>query len=114
MAGGRFDGNVDYWSPEQDKASGQFGKNLVADGANNKYIIGANQIVRIIPVANMNIKFSDNPAEAIADATNILLIADQEYFISSGERKFMIASASTANVIKVLQKGSVVRNAKLA
>jgi len=112
MAGGKFDGNVEYWSPEPD-ANGFLGKALVPTGAGAQrlYILGKTQIVRIIPAADMNIYFiNDTSAIVDADSTHILLKADIEYFISSGEQKFMVASVDTANVIKILQKGSVARN----
>jgi len=105
MAGGRFDGNVEYWAPERMVS-------LVPAGGNNKYIVRTQQIVRIIPAADTFIKFTNNPADPIPTNVNILLKADTEYFISSGEFKFLLASLATANIVLVLQKGNVTRNAQ--
>jgi len=105
MGGGRFDGNVEYWSPESMTK-------LAPSGANNKYIVRSQQIVRIIPAADMFIRFTNDSTDPIPTSANILLKADEEYFISSGENKFLLADLTTANVVIILQKGSVVRNAK--
>jgi len=115
MAGGKFDGNIEYWSPEPKKSGSIiFGEALVSTGAGAQrlYILGKTQIVRIIPAADMNIYFI-NDSGAVVDATSahILLKAGEEHFISCGENKFMVASVNTANVIAILQKGSVARNA---
>jgi len=111
----RFDGNIDYWAPEEGKSSGIFGVALISSGAGaqRKYILGTTQIVRIIPAADMFIYFlTTGTAIVDADSTHIQLKANEEYFISSGNSKFMIASVDTANVIPILQKGSVARKAK--
>jgi len=119
MSGGRFDGNIDYWSPEPVK--GILGKGLTPYGSNNIiYQAGKFQILRIIPAADMTIRFlkketgvdpDDNALDTAAG--DIVLKAGLEYFISSGESEWMLASVNTANVVPVLQRGSVARSAKI-
>jgi len=46
MSGGRFDGNINYWSPEKDRKVNEAGKALVVNA-------GAAEITNVLPVADV-------------------------------------------------------------
>jgi hypothetical protein len=97
-----YNNNVNFFVPKhiKDDTTGTInaGLALVPYGAAIVYTVDKNSIVRIVPAADMYVKFSSAVPTVIADATNILLKANQEYFISSGQCQFMSASVNTANV----------------
>jgi hypothetical protein len=82
---------------------------LVASGANNLYIGIYKKIIRILPVADIYVAFSQigDGATVASATTGPLLKANQEYFIDCGDYKSMTASLSTADVTLLLQEGSV-------
>lgn len=85
--------NHGFFQPSQQTA-------LVPTGATNLYIV-AKATIRIIPTADTYIKFTNDPTEPIPTSANILLKANVEYFVASGDNKFMVASTSTSNVVPV-------------
>jgi len=105
---GRFDGNIQYWAARDDD------KQLALIAVVKLYVVGEMAILRIIPAIDTFVKFSSDRADLVAnpaDSFYALLKANQEYFISSGQNKFMSLSDTTGNVVRIEQKGSVARNA---
>lgn len=80
---------------------------LVAAGANNTYIVGKKRILRIVPAADTYVvQFSDKTLNPVASSTTgMLLKANQEYFIDTGDYDFLNASTSTSNIVQVRQEG---------
>jgi len=105
--GDRFDGNIDYWCPEK-----------VLTDTGKVYTVHREGIVRIIPAADMFIKFGLKEERAALVATpagssDILLKAGEEYFISSGKFELLSVSVNSANVVLIKQRGSVARETKV-
>ena len=95
----KFNSDVNSWIP--------FGGGVAlvpkAGSVNNVYTINKNRVLRIVPAADMYIKFSDDINTAIASNVNILLKAGIETFVSSGQYSFMSASVATANIIELIK-----------
>jgi hypothetical protein len=74
---------------------------LASAGANNQYIVGPNQTLRIVvSTAAVYMKFGD-AGMAVADATNVLLPIGV-HFANSDALSFMsISTPANANVVKI-------------
>ena len=106
----KFNSGFNYIFPEDRSESGELeegtkgkvsAKALVPSGVNNMYIVRPNGYVRIITTANTYVKFCESKGETIATTTDILLLANKEYIMFTGNFMFMSLSNTTCNVIKI-------------
>ena len=101
--------NVNFFLPNQKPDANKIivgGEALTSNtinGVANTYIVGRDSVIRIIPAADMAVKFVANNdlglQAAVTLANGILLKANEEYFLNSGKFECMVATANTANVI---------------
>jgi len=95
-----------------DASAGDTGFTVIegTKGITPNYVVGINAILRIIPAVDTFLKFISNQSLGRPASTiNTLLKANIEYFVSSGQRKYLSLTDTTGNVVKITQLGSTRR-----
>jgi len=114
----RYNSNIDFWVPESDRTSekektkatkqkGIVPSDTTGSGTGILYHVSKQSIVRVVPTADTLVVWSNDKDIDLPANLNegFRLVANQEYFLSSGDFEYLVADLATLSVVRIRQKG---------